>query len=60
VSFHTYVSFLLSCILYFLQEISFYEDGEPKIDGEAGDLEVGLVSFLVNIYVVSVINFSIS
>lgn len=27
-------------MVFFLQEVVFYEDGEPIIDGEAGDLRV--------------------
>lgn len=28
--------------LHMLQEVVFFEDGEPIIDGEPGDLKVGL------------------
>lgn len=40
--------FWLCCVFlsknrtFFLQEVVFYEDGEPKIDGEPGDLKVRL------------------
>lgn len=27
---------------WYLQEVTFYEDGEPMIDGEAGDLRVSV------------------
>jgi hypothetical protein len=40
--------FLIShygCIFYF-QEILFYEDGEPKIDGESGDLKVAIFLYI--------------
>jgi hypothetical protein len=34
-----------------LQEVSFFEEGEPKIDGEPGDLKVLFFAWLVQITV---------
>ena len=37
---HFYISMVASSVSFFFQEVLFFEEGEPKIDGEPGDLKV--------------------
>lgn len=37
------------------QEVLFYEDGEPTVDGEAGDLKVWFFSMVFNKFNVAVL-----
>ena len=39
-SLHFYISMVASSVSFFFQEVLFFEEGEPKIDGEPGDLKV--------------------
>jgi len=38
-----FLYFLFDRIIWFFQEVLFFEEGEPKIDGEPGDLKVCFV-----------------